>query len=78
MTERNVSATLFLDIPGVATTRGGAQAFATAFVDRFFREIWTFGPPRPTVYYDPRTAAPDPRGQVCMPSASSWTTNAPS
>ncbi len=60
MTERNVSATLFLDIPGVATTREGAQAFATAFVDRFFRDIWTFGSPRPTVYYDPRTATPGP------------------
>lgn len=60
MKERGVAVTLFLDIPGEAATREGADAFATAFVDRFFREVWTFGLPKPDVYYDPRTAAPGP------------------
>jgi len=60
MKERGVLAMLFLDIPGEAATRDGADAFATAFIDGFFRDVWTFGQPRPDVFYDPRTAAPGP------------------
>jgi phosphatidylserine/phosphatidylglycerophosphate/cardiolipin synthase-like enzyme len=60
MKDRGVSATLFLDIPGEAPTREGADAFATEFVDGFFRNVWNFGHPRPDVFYDPRTAAPGP------------------
>jgi phosphatidylserine/phosphatidylglycerophosphate/cardiolipin synthase-like enzyme len=58
--ERGVDVTLFLDIDGTATTAEGAEAFATAFIDRFFRTVWTFGLPKPDVFYDPRTAAPGP------------------
>jgi phosphatidylserine/phosphatidylglycerophosphate/cardiolipin synthase-like enzyme len=60
MKERGVDATLFLDIDGTAPTPEGAEAFATAFIDRFFRTVWTFGLPKPEVFYDPRTAAPGP------------------
>jgi phosphatidylserine/phosphatidylglycerophosphate/cardiolipin synthase-like enzyme len=60
MKERSVDVTLFLDIDGTATTAAGAEAFATAFIDRFFRTVWTFGLPKPDVYYDPRTAIPGP------------------
>jgi phosphatidylserine/phosphatidylglycerophosphate/cardiolipin synthase-like enzyme len=60
MAHRGVTATLYMDIPGVAATRDGADAFATTVIDKFFREVWTFGEPKPDVYYDPRTAAPGP------------------
>jgi phosphatidylserine/phosphatidylglycerophosphate/cardiolipin synthase-like enzyme len=60
MKERGVNAMLFLDIEGTAETVAGADAFATAAIDRFLREVWTFGAPKPDIYYDPRTAAPGP------------------
>jgi len=37
-----------------------ADAYATKVIDKFFREVWTFGLPKPDVYYDPRTAMPGP------------------
>ena len=60
MADRGVSVMVFVDIPGEAQTREGADAFATAFIDKFFRKVWTFGAPKPDVFYDPRTAAPGP------------------
>ena len=60
MKERGVDVTLFLDIDGTAPTAEQAEAFATGFIDRFFRAVWTFGLPRPDVFYDPRTATPGP------------------
>jgi len=60
MKERGVDVTLFLDIDGTAATFEGAQPFAAAFIDRFLRTVWTFGLPKPEVFYDPRTAAPGP------------------
>ena len=60
MVDRGVSVMVFVDIPGEARTREGADAFATAFIDKFFRQVWTFGLPKPEVFYDPRTAAPGP------------------
>jgi phosphatidylserine/phosphatidylglycerophosphate/cardiolipin synthase-like enzyme len=60
MKNRGVKATLFMDIEGTAETAAGADSFATAFIDRFLRTVWTFGEPKPDVYYDPRTAAPGP------------------
>lgn len=60
MKERGVAVMLFMDIEGEAKTREGADAFATEQIDRFFRNVWTFGLPKPEVYYDPRTAAPGP------------------
>ncbi len=55
MSARGVSATFFVDIDG-ATRPEDAERFATAAIDKFFREVWTFGTPKPDVYYDPRTA----------------------
>lgn len=60
MNERGVSVMMFLDIVGEADTVAGADAFATAAIDRFFQDVWTFGLPKPDVFYDPRTAAPGP------------------
>ncbi|WP_437779089.1 DISARM system phospholipase D-like protein DrmC [Sorangium sp. So ce1097] len=60
MRTRGVTVLLFLDIPGEARSAPEADAFATAAIDRFFREVWTFGSPKPDVYYDPRTAMPGP------------------
>lgn len=50
-----VSATFFVDIDG-ATLPEDADRFATAAIDKLFRDVWTFGNPKPDVYYDPRTA----------------------
>jgi phosphatidylserine/phosphatidylglycerophosphate/cardiolipin synthase-like enzyme len=60
MKDRGVNATLFMDIDGTAATTAGADAFATAAIDRFLRDVWTFGTPKPELYYDPRTASPGP------------------
>lgn len=60
MRDRGVAAMVFVDIPGEAATAEGADAFASAFIDTFFRDLWTFGAPEPEVFYDPRTAAPGP------------------
>ena len=60
MTAHGVKATFFLDIQGHADSAAGATAYATHQIDRFFTDNWPFGPPRPDVYYDPRTAAPGP------------------
>lgn len=55
MMSRGVSATFFVDIDG-ATQPENAEKFATAGIDKFFRNVWTFGLPKPDVFYDPRTA----------------------
>ena len=55
MSHRSVSAAFFVDIDG-ATRPEDAERFATAAIDKFFREVWTFGLPKPDVFYDPRTA----------------------
>lgn len=60
MALRAVTAHFFLDIKGEATSVQSADAYATKVIDKFFREVWTFGLPKPDVYYDPRTAMPGP------------------
>ena len=60
MAERGVRAQVFMQVPGEASSAVEANALATAFVDEFFREVWTFGLPKPDVYYDPRTATRGP------------------
>jgi phosphatidylserine/phosphatidylglycerophosphate/cardiolipin synthase-like enzyme len=57
---RGVSTTLFMDIDGHAPSPKLADEYATHSIDRFLHEIWTFGPPHPDIYWDPRTAAPGP------------------
>lgn len=61
MTERGVTVTVFVDIDGATANPSEADAFATAFIDKWLREVWPVGAPRPAVYYDPRTAI---RGDV--------------
>jgi phosphatidylserine/phosphatidylglycerophosphate/cardiolipin synthase-like enzyme len=60
MVEHGVQASLFLDIEGHAPIPSEADTYATAQIDRFFTKNWPFGPPRPDVYYDPRTAVAGP------------------
>lgn len=56
MRDRGVGVTMFVDIDGTTTKPEEADAFATAFIDKWFRKVWTFGLPKPDIYYDPRTA----------------------
>ena len=56
MKDRGVAATIFVDIDGSTSDPAQADAFAGTFIDGWLRRIWTFGPPKPDVYYDPRTA----------------------
>jgi hypothetical protein len=58
MRDRGVKVELFLDLGGQAETKAGVEHHAIAFADRFFLENWTFGPPRPTIYYNPKSATP--------------------
>jgi phosphatidylserine/phosphatidylglycerophosphate/cardiolipin synthase-like enzyme len=58
MQERGITATIYLDIAGQALTSDGAAAHATEKVELFLQKNWPFGDPRPTLYYDPRTATP--------------------
>ena len=60
MLERHVTASVFLHIGGEPTSSEGAEGIATAAIDRFFRDVWTFGAPKPEVFYDPRTAMKGP------------------
>jgi phosphatidylserine/phosphatidylglycerophosphate/cardiolipin synthase-like enzyme len=55
MRDRGVTATLFLNVPSEAAGAAEAEAVATRFIDRFLHEVWTFGAPKPDIYYDPRT-----------------------
>lgn len=58
MRDRGVKVELFLDLGGQAETKAGVDLHASAFADRFFLENWTFGPPRPAIYYNPKSATP--------------------
>lgn len=49
---------IFLDLRSQAETVVAVGAHATMVIDRFLATNWPFGEPRPTVYYDPRTATP--------------------
>jgi phosphatidylserine/phosphatidylglycerophosphate/cardiolipin synthase-like enzyme len=60
MKQRGVAAMLFLDVPSEAASPAAVDAVATRFIDQFFHEVWTFGAPRPDVYYDPRTVVRGP------------------
>lgn len=60
MRERGVSVTCFLDLQGHAESVADVDSFAARQIERFFRDVWIFGGPRPEIYYDPRTAVPGP------------------
>lgn len=61
MRERGVEATFFVNLER-PEARGGrtvdVEAHVAAQIDRFLAESWPFGPPRPALYYDPRTVEP--------------------
>jgi len=61
MRDRGVAVTMFIDIEGATAKPDKADAFATAFIDRWLRDVWPAGAPKPAIYYDPRTAV---RGDV--------------
>jgi phosphatidylserine/phosphatidylglycerophosphate/cardiolipin synthase-like enzyme len=63
MVGRGVRATLFMDIGSTAKSAAQADEHAIAVIDRFFFRVWTFGAPRPAVFWDPRTARPGPPWQ---------------
>ena len=63
MVEREVRATIFMDIKDTAPSATLADEHAIKRIERFFFELWPFGPPRPIVYWDPRTARPGPPWQ---------------
>ena len=58
MRDRGVTVEVFADVPGRAATAQGLAAHVRAYVDTFLGRNWPFGPPWPTIYYDPRTVAP--------------------
>jgi len=58
MRDRNVDVTIVIDIPGQAKSEADADSFASQAIERFYRDTWPFGDPKPTVYYDPRTVLP--------------------
>lgn len=60
MIEHGVTATVYLDIEGVANTIAGGPAHAAKRIAEFYEKNWPFEGPRPDVYYDPRTAVPGP------------------
>jgi phosphatidylserine/phosphatidylglycerophosphate/cardiolipin synthase-like enzyme len=60
MKDRGVTAMLFLNVPSDAATIAEADAVATRFIDQFFHDVWTFGVPKPDVFYDPRTVVRGP------------------
>jgi hypothetical protein len=60
MREHGVRAAFFLDLEQGKIANETGAAYATSRIDRFFRDNWPFGGPRPDVFYDPRTAVPGP------------------
>lgn len=56
MKERGVTAMVFVDIDGATANPDDADAFAGAFIDKWLKKVWTFGLPKPDIYFDPRTA----------------------
>ncbi len=63
MVEHGVETALFLDVAGSwkkdqEGTTAEADARVSKAVDFFFAENWTFGDPKPRIYYDPRTVKP--------------------
>lgn len=59
MRDRGLQVTLFVDIPSEASA-ADADTFACSCIDRFWRDVWTFGTPKPDVFYDPTSAVRGP------------------
>jgi phosphatidylserine/phosphatidylglycerophosphate/cardiolipin synthase-like enzyme len=55
MCDRDVSVTIFVDMDRVTHPGLELERHVRRFVMRFLSNNWPFGPPYPTLYYDPRT-----------------------
>lgn len=62
MKDRDVTVMVFVDIEGATPNPADADAFASAVIDKWIKKVWTFGSPKPEIYYDPRTAIQNERG----------------
>jgi phosphatidylserine/phosphatidylglycerophosphate/cardiolipin synthase-like enzyme len=62
MKDRGVSAMVIVDIEGATRNPVDADAFAGAVIDKWMHKVWTFGSPKPDIYYDPRTAVQNEKG----------------
>jgi phosphatidylserine/phosphatidylglycerophosphate/cardiolipin synthase-like enzyme len=58
--QHGLDAAMFVDIEGHADTPSGAKAYAERAIDQLIADNWPFGPPFPTIYYDPRSAIAGP------------------
>lgn len=56
MRDRGVRAELFVDVRRPKHGAVSSDAHATGSIDAFVRKEWPFGDPKPTIYFDPRTA----------------------
>jgi phosphatidylserine/phosphatidylglycerophosphate/cardiolipin synthase-like enzyme len=57
MRVHGVTTEIFIDIRERAPAGVAADAHARAYVEAFLTRSWPFGPPFPSLYYDPRSAA---------------------
>lgn len=58
MQRRGVTCDLFLDIRQRAPSAEAVDGHVRAYIQRFLGMNWPFGPPFPSVHWDPRTAEP--------------------
>lgn len=58
MRDRGVTVDVFVDVPRRAAAAEAVDEHVRTFVDELLGRNWPFGPPWPTVYYDPRTVTP--------------------
>lgn len=56
MRDRGVRTEIFIDIRDAAPPGVLPAAHARAYATRFLEKNWSFGPPFPTLFYDPRSA----------------------
>jgi phosphatidylserine/phosphatidylglycerophosphate/cardiolipin synthase-like enzyme len=58
--QRGLVVSIFIDIEGNAPSAAAVDAFASRHIAEFLRDNWPFGPPYPSVYYDPQSAVVGP------------------
>ena len=62
MKDRGVRVMVIVDIEGATRNPADADAFAASVIDKWMHKVWTFGSPKPDIYYDPRTAVQNEKG----------------
>ncbi len=58
MRDRGVEVQVFLNVKGKAPSTAQIDEHVRKRVEESFTRLWTFGPPLPRIYYDPRTVDP--------------------